>query len=223
MLFMCRISKARIKTHANNILYSRFRASRLYINNIQQDAGIYLLQVYSTCFGCPLHPSLGVHKFVTAASGTGHSIWATNLLQRGQIRPSWRKVVALLLWPVPEAAVTVLCTPDDVCDGHPKHVQSNFAYGCILLDLNNTHTLIFTAFPQLHWLPERASMLRFTYISCLVLNYLLLQTCEFRYFWLNYSNCLSSNCWMLSIMRHPLALVYKATYVRWRVWQWGSV
>jgi len=26
------------------------------------------------------------------------------------------------LWPVPEAAVTVWCTPDDGCDGHPKHV-----------------------------------------------------------------------------------------------------
>jgi len=39
------------------------------------------------------------------------------------IRPHWRKVVALLLWPVPEAAVTVLCIPDDRCDGHPKHVE----------------------------------------------------------------------------------------------------
>ena len=38
------------------------------------------------------------------------------------IRPRWRKVVALLLLPVPEAAITVLCTPDDGCDGHPKHV-----------------------------------------------------------------------------------------------------
>ena len=25
--------------------------------------------------------------------------------------------------PLPEAAVIVLCTPDDGCDGHPKHVQ----------------------------------------------------------------------------------------------------
>ena len=51
---------------------------------MQQYAGIYLLQNYSTCFGCPLHPSSGVHKTVTAASGTGHSICATTLLQRGQ-------------------------------------------------------------------------------------------------------------------------------------------
>jgi len=38
---------------------------------MQQYAGIYLLQIYSTCFGGPSHPSSGVHKTVTAASGTG--------------------------------------------------------------------------------------------------------------------------------------------------------
>ena len=41
---------------------------------MQQYAGIYLLQNHSTCFGCPSHPSSGVHKIVTAASGTGHGI-----------------------------------------------------------------------------------------------------------------------------------------------------
>ena len=62
-------------------LHSRFRASWLYINKIQQDATVcryYLLQIYSTCFGCPPHPSSGVHKTVTAASGTG------TFLQRSQ-------------------------------------------------------------------------------------------------------------------------------------------
>ena len=44
---------------------------------MQQYAGIYLLQVYSTCFGCP---SSGVQKTVTAASGTGHiTYWCNNL------------------------------------------------------------------------------------------------------------------------------------------------
>jgi len=28
---------------------------------MQQYAGIYLLQNHSTCFGCPSHPSSGVH------------------------------------------------------------------------------------------------------------------------------------------------------------------
>jgi len=29
-----------------------------------------ILQVHSTCFGCQPHPSSGVHKTVTTASGT---------------------------------------------------------------------------------------------------------------------------------------------------------
>ena len=37
--------------------------------------------------------------------------------QLGQ-RQRWREVVA-----VPDAAVTVLCSPDDGCDGHTKHVE----------------------------------------------------------------------------------------------------
>jgi len=90
---------------------------------MQHYAGIYLLQNYSKCFGCPLHPSSGIYKTLTAASGTGHSIWAKTYLQCGLIRPRWRKVVAQILWPVPEAAVKVLYTPDDVCNGHPKYVE----------------------------------------------------------------------------------------------------
>jgi hypothetical protein len=68
---------------------------------------------------------------VTAASGTATTFW-----------PRRRKAVAQILWPVPEAAVTVLCTADDGCDEHPKHVEwfcSKYvpAYCCILLDLIN--------------------------------------------------------------------------------------
>ena len=51
-------------------------------NKMQHYAGIYLLQNYSICFGCPSHPSSRVHKTVTADSGTGHSI-GTTFLQRG--------------------------------------------------------------------------------------------------------------------------------------------
>ena len=45
-------------------------------SKIQRDATVcrYKLRDYSTCFGCPSRPSSGVHKTVTAASGTGHSI-----------------------------------------------------------------------------------------------------------------------------------------------------
>jgi len=39
---------------------------------MQEYAGIYLLQVYSTCFGRPSRLSSGVQETVTAVSGTGH-------------------------------------------------------------------------------------------------------------------------------------------------------
>ena len=54
-------------------------------NKMQQYAGIYLLQNHSTCFGCPSHPSSGIHKTVTAASGTGHITYLSNSLP-----PTWR-------------------------------------------------------------------------------------------------------------------------------------
>ena len=47
---------------------------------MQQYAGVYLLQNYSTCFGCLSNPSSGVHKTVTAASGTGHITYPGNNL-----------------------------------------------------------------------------------------------------------------------------------------------
>ena len=91
-----------------------------------------ILQVHSTRFGCQPHPSSGVHKTVTTAAGTGHIFFAATSLQRGhitggQLPPS--NVTTLKggsctnIWPVPEAVVTVLCTPDDGCGWHPKHVE----------------------------------------------------------------------------------------------------
>ena len=40
------------------------------------------------------HPSSGVHKTVTAASGTGHNVGTATSLQRGQVGtwPRWREV-----------------------------------------------------------------------------------------------------------------------------------
>jgi len=50
---------------------------------MQQYADIYLLLNHSTCFGCQPHPSSGVLKTVTAASGTGHNTGTATSLQRG--------------------------------------------------------------------------------------------------------------------------------------------
>jgi len=58
-------------------------------------------------------PSSGVLKTVTVTSGIGHNTGAATFFQRGLIRPRWKKVVAPLLWPIPEVAVTVFSTPDD--------------------------------------------------------------------------------------------------------------
>jgi len=58
------------------------------------------------------HPSSGVLKTVTAASGTGHNIGTATSLP---IRPRWREVAIPKLRPVPEAAVTVFNTRDDGC------------------------------------------------------------------------------------------------------------
>ena len=82
-----------------------------------QQKAVYLifLQVHSTCFGCQPHPSSGAHKTVTIASGAGHIFCAA--------WPRWKEVAAQKIWPIPEAVVTVLCTPDDGCNWHPKHVE----------------------------------------------------------------------------------------------------
>ena len=79
---------------------------------IQPDATVcrYLFTAKSlNMFRVSQHPSSGVLKTVTAASGPGHNTGTATSLQRGLIRPRWREVA------VPEAAVTVFSIPDDGC------------------------------------------------------------------------------------------------------------
>ena len=94
---------------------------------VQRDATqsslFIILQVHSRCFGCQTHPSSGVHKTVTTAS--------SSLLAW----PRWREVAAQKIWPVLEAAVTVLCTPDDGRGWHPKHVE----WTCRIIDCFVAH------------------------------------------------------------------------------------
>ena len=89
---------------------------------VQRDATqrslFIILQIHSTCFGCQPHPSSGLHKTVTTASGTMQlppsNVASLATLEEG----SYTKI-----WPVPEAVVTVLCTPDNGCGWHQKHVE----------------------------------------------------------------------------------------------------
>ena len=50
-----------------------------------QSSLFIILQVHFTRFGCKPHPSSGVHKTVTTASGTGHIFCAATSFQRGQV------------------------------------------------------------------------------------------------------------------------------------------
>ena len=75
---------------------------------MQQYADIYLLLNYSTCFGRPSRPSVGVHKTVVAASGTDHTIWRDSFLKR-DLWSHLRKLAPQIVRSVPEAATTVLC------------------------------------------------------------------------------------------------------------------
>ena len=63
-----------------------------------------LLQDHSA--RCP-HPSSGVHRPVTTASGTGPIIVAATFSQRDQTWSRWKKVAATIIWPPPEAVDTV--------------------------------------------------------------------------------------------------------------------
>jgi len=58
-----------------------------------QSSLFIILQVHSTCFGCQPHPSSGVHKAVTTASGTGHAVLCSYLPPMWPW-PRWREVVA---------------------------------------------------------------------------------------------------------------------------------
>jgi len=53
--------------------------------DVTQSCLFVILQVHSTCFGCQPHPSSGVHKTVTTASGTGNIFCAATSLQLGHV------------------------------------------------------------------------------------------------------------------------------------------
>jgi hypothetical protein len=68
---------------------------------IQPDATVcrYLFTAKSIyMFRVSQHPSSGVLKTVTAASGTGHNTVTANSLQRGPIGPRWSEVSGGVDW-----------------------------------------------------------------------------------------------------------------------------
>jgi len=98
----------------------------LMLIKIQLDATVcrYLFTAKSLyMFRVSQHPSWGVLKTVTTASGIGHNIGTATSLQRGQVG---REVAAPILWPVPEAGVTIFSTHDDGCCD-TRNMYSDFA------------------------------------------------------------------------------------------------
>jgi hypothetical protein len=49
---------------------------------------------------------------------------------------------------------------------------------CWIPKATNTGCVILTAFPEQQWLKVRASMLRFTHITCFVIIYLIIAFCD---------------------------------------------
>jgi len=120
--FSLHIQPYRVNMHVTFYVYgSVHRWSILIIvRDATQSSLFIILQVHSTCFGCQPHPSSGVHKTVTTASRTGHNFCAATFVQRGQASLATLERGS---WEVREAVVIVLCTPDDGCGLHPKHIE----------------------------------------------------------------------------------------------------
>ena len=111
-----------------------------------QNSLFIILQVHSTFFGCQPHPSSGVHKTVTTASGTVQPP-PFNVVKLAW--PQWREVAAQKIRPVPEAVVRVLCYPDYGCGWHPKHVEWTCRIINRLLCVTSRWTIINIVFKEI--------------------------------------------------------------------------
>jgi len=100
-----------------------FRASLIYINNCPTRCNTKQPIYYSAS---SLHMfRVSKTPIIRSTLNSNYSLrYCTVIsLQRGQAWPRWREVAAQKMWPVPEFVVTLLCTPDDGCGWHPKHVE----------------------------------------------------------------------------------------------------
>ena len=125
-------------TTASGTGYIFCEGTSLQCGHATQSRLFIILQVHSTCFGCQQHPSSGVHKTITkppalvifsvklAPSNVAmqhnvvYLLFCKFTLQRGQASLATLEGGS---WTLPEAVVTVLCTPVDGCGWHPKHVE----------------------------------------------------------------------------------------------------
>jgi len=136
------------REHSNFYVYGSVHRWSIIII-VQRDATqsslFIILRVHSTCFRCQAYPSSEVHKTVTTASGTGHAMLCSYL------PPRWPSLATMEggSCTVPEAVVTVLCTLDDGCGWHPKHVEWTRRIINRLLCVASRWTIINMAFKNL--------------------------------------------------------------------------
>jgi len=83
-----------------------------------QSSLFIILQVHSTCFGSQAHPSLNTQN-------CNYSLWYWSYFLCSYLPPMWPSLAMLEggSCTITEVVVTVLCTPDDGCGWHPKHVE----------------------------------------------------------------------------------------------------
>jgi len=99
-----------------------FRAMLIYINNCPTRCNTKQSTYYSASSLYMFRVSTTL--IIRSTQNCNYSLryWSATSLH-GQAWPRWREVAVQKIWPVPEAVVTVLCTPDGGCGWHPKHVE----------------------------------------------------------------------------------------------------
>ena len=77
---------------------------------------------------CPTRCNTKQSIYYSASSFYMFRVSATPIIRSTQtcnLPSTWPslEIAAQKIWPVPETVVTVLCTPDDGCCWHPKHIK----------------------------------------------------------------------------------------------------
>ena len=133
------------------ILCLRFRASLICINNCPMRSNTKQSIYYSASSFHMFRVS--TTPIISSTQTCNYSLryCAATSLKRGQAWPRWSEVAAQKIWPVPEAVVTVLCTPDDGCGWHPKHIEWTCRIINRLLCVASRWTIINIVFLNFTW------------------------------------------------------------------------
>ena len=101
------------------ILCLWFRASLIYINNCPTRCNTKQSIYYSASSLYKFRVS--TTPIIRSTQNCNYSLryWSYFSVQL----PRWREAAAQKIWPVSGVVVTVLCTPDDGCVWHQKHVE----------------------------------------------------------------------------------------------------